>query len=198
VAINVASDMPGVRFSGFKCGNPQAAFACEFARAIEAVADVMPETDFVMMPHIFRDLDVQYQIIANLPDRLRRTRLIVAPFGSGNRAARHVFGLYAMTDMTLGMRFHANVCSIGMQKQTLGLACYPQISALYEELGQSDRILDVSKPGFVWPLVEAVRQALYAPDAFSGSPGEALVSAQALRDDVEPEVQGWLTLHYGA
>jgi hypothetical protein len=193
IAINVASDMAEVRFSGFADQGGQSAFVRELAHAVSAIASECPETDFLLMPHIFRDLEIQSELISHLPDRLRRTRLIVGPYGTGNGAARDVFGLYALADVTLGMRFHANVCPLGMQRQTLGLVCYPQISALYQELDQIDRVIDVSAPGFTKTMKTKVGDALYAPAEFTKSPKDAIERVSSQRRAFEPAVSRWLS-----
>ena len=41
------------------------------------------------------------------------------------------------------MRFHANVCPIGLGTPTIGLVNYPQVKLLYEELNLENRFVDV-------------------------------------------------------
>ena len=50
--------------------------------------------------------------------------------------------------MTLAMRFHANICSIGLKVPIIGLVNYLQIASLYEELGMPEYTLRVDKKGF--------------------------------------------------
>lgn len=190
IAINVAGDMAELRFAGFD--DPIEGFARECASALSDIATRLPQHDIVLVPHIFRDLDVIARIIAHLGDRLRRTRLLVAAYGSGDAVALDTLGLYRSCDLVLAMRFHANVCPIGMGVPTLALNCYRQIEMLYDELGQRDRLIDVSAPGFAAPLAEAAARAIHDPGSFSGGPSEACAQVGALRARAEPQVRRWL------
>lgn len=192
IGINLASDMPEVRFAGFQEDDSVEAFACEFAKAINDVAAQRPDVDFVLVPHIFRDIDVTSRVIGHLTDRLRRTRVSVAGYGSGDAAAMSTLAVYASCDLVLAMRFHANVCPIGLGIQTLGLACYPQITNLYLELGQTDRLVDVSQPGFSVTLAKTIAQALSRPGSFSGSPVDAKASVTDLRSAFDPALRAWI------
>lgn len=192
VTMNLASDMAEIRFAGIDGGVD--GFASEIARAIDDLARRDPSLGFLFAPHIFRDLDVVNRVIDCLSDRLRRTRIAQAPYGTGDAAAKAVFGLYAASDVCVGMRFHANVVPLGSLRQTLGLVSYQQVSALYDEIDQPDRCVDVSQKGFAEALSYRVSDALDRPhEAFSGTPQDALSSAQALRDVMMPNVLGWLS-----
>lgn len=192
ITLNLASDMADIRFGAFAGGID--GFVTEIARAIEDLSRRDQSIGFLFAPHIFRDLDVVNRVIDRLPDRLRRTRIAQTPYGTGDNAARAVFSYYAASDVCVGTRFHANVVPIGNLRQTLGLVCYQQISALYDEVGQPDRCINVSAPGFQEMLVERVSDALYSPvEKFSGTPQQALDTAQALRYAITPRVSAWLS-----
>jgi polysaccharide pyruvyl transferase WcaK-like protein len=192
VTFNLASDMAEIRFAGFKTGID--GFVDEVARAIIDLSERDQTIGILFAPHIFRDLDIANRVINRLPDRLRRTRIAQAPYGSGDAAARAIFSMYAASDVCVGTRFHANVVPIGNLRQTLGLACYPQILALYEEVGQPDRCVDVSVPGFADVLAERVSDALFNPEtAFSGTPQQAFETAKSLRNSIAPSVATWLS-----
>jgi polysaccharide pyruvyl transferase WcaK-like protein len=191
ITVNLASDMADIRFAKLEGGID--GFVKEIVQSIVALADRDPTIGFVFAPHIFRDLDVVNRVFNRLPDALRRTRVAQAIYGTGDEAARMVFGLYAASDLCVGTRFHANVVPIGNMRQTLGLVCYPQVSALYNELGQPDRCVDVSEHGFCTVLVNRMHEALYEPgNTFKGTPDQALVAAQALRDAITPRVISWI------
>lgn len=192
ITLNLASDMADIRFGAFADGVD--GFASEIARAIDELSRCDPTVGFLFAPHIFRDLDVVNRVIDRLPDRLRRTRIAQTPYGTGDGVARAVFSYYAASDVCVGTRFHANVVPIGNLRQTLGLVCYPQISALYDEVGQPDRCIDVSVPGFSEILVNRVADALFRPDQkFSGTPQQALDTALSLRDAITPRVGAWFS-----
>ena len=56
-------------------------------------------------------------VIDNLCDEFRRTRIAQAPYGTGDSAARVIFSHYAAANLSIGMRFHANVVPLGMKKK---------------------------------------------------------------------------------
>lgn len=192
VTMNLASDMAEIRFKDVDNGIQ--GFADEIATAIGDLSTRDPSIGFLFAPHIFRDLDIVNRVIELLPDRTRRTRVAQAPYATGDAAAKTVFGLYAASDVCVGTRFHANVVPIGNLCQTLGLVCYPQISALYEELGQPDRCVNVSAPDFAQSLADRIMCALDTPsEAFVGTPQEALATAQDMRKQITPKVSKWLS-----
>lgn len=187
VGINVASDMGEVRFARFTDG--EAGFVRDFAGVVAQLGAEVPDLTFRFFPHIFRDLGIIARVIDALPDRLRRTRVSVAPYATGDAAADAAFGQYQTCDLVLAMRFHASVCPIGLGRETLGLGCYQQIPALYAELGQPGRCIDVGQPGFGPELVSKSLTALASPGTEAT---EALARVSAQRAAFEPELQRWL------
>lgn len=191
VGINLACDMAEVRFGAFSAQGGRSGFVGEFAGAISMLAEAHPEVTFVFFPHIFRDLEIISEVLDALGDRLRRTRVVVAPYASGPVAAAETFEMYRRCDLVMAMRFHANVCPIGMGRQTLGLVCYRQIEKLYEELGQPDRGIDVSRPGFAETLVSSATRALTRPETFEAGPGEARAQVEAMRERFSVALRNW-------
>ena len=59
-----------------------------------------------------------------------------------------------INDLVLGMRFHANVCPIGIGTPTIGLVNYPPSKLLYEELNLENRFVDVRQKGFKEKIIE--------------------------------------------
>lgn len=192
VAINLASDMPEVRFAGFTHAGGIDGFSKETATTLETISERFPNVDFVFVPHIFRDLEIISNVIDHLGDRMRRTRVAVAAYGSGDKAAEIGLSIYRGSDVVLGTRFHANVCPIGMGIQTFGMAAYPQINNLYAELGQPERAIMVSEPGFGEKLLFPVSKALSRQQAIEQTPDDAMVLVRDLRSAFGRELQTWL------
>ncbi len=192
VAVNVACDMAETRFAGFK---GQAEFAREMACVLTALADDQPDLQFCLVPHIFRDLEIISDVIGFLDDRLRRTRLTVAPYGSGDDAARQALCLYRTADLVLGMRFHANVCPMALGTPVLGLNCYPQIENLYRGLGLTNRLVPVGQPGFAAKATQLAQAALGDPGAFFRETEQALEPVRQERARFEPHLHAWLSAH---
>ncbi len=190
IAINLASDMSETRFAGFE---DQAGFAREMASVVTALAERVPHLQFCLVPHIFRDLEIISQTIGFLDDRLRRTRLKVAPYESGDAAARHMLCRYRSADLVMGMRFHANVCPMSLGRTVLGLNCYPQIENLYRGLGLTDRLVDVGHPGFGAKAIRLAELALAETGGFSADTSRALSHVCQERAKFEPHLKHWLS-----
>ncbi len=189
IGINLASDMAEIRFKNFGADG-YVKFCDEFAKMLGTLAARDPDAQFLFFPHIFRDLTIVADVIARLDDRLRRTRVFSAPYVSGPEGAKHLFGLYRKCQLFLGMRFHANVCAIGMGVPAIGLCNYPQIDFLYEELNYPGGRISVREPGFTNPLLEMI-------DSFNRkTPSDeraGLMRAIARsRELFEPSLAAWL------
>lgn len=147
IGINLAGDMLSRRFPGGGRHTPDS-FLSELAEWIAGRWTVDATVSFVLLPHIYSDLQVCAALLELLPDQLRRERMRVAAYDTGSNAAEAVFGEYGECDTILGMRFHANVVPIGHGIPTIGLNCYPQIKRLYDELSIPEFCVDVTHPGY--------------------------------------------------
>ena len=142
IVINIAGDMLERRFSEQRTTQQ---FLKELADTCSSVLDAHDRLVIELASHIWRDTVLIAQLLPLIPDRHLRRRVVVsslAPTGTGLPA---FLSLYGNCDLALGMRFHANVCPIGMATPTLGLLTYPQVEKLYAELGMKDRLLDVAR-----------------------------------------------------
>ncbi|MCG7536347.1 polysaccharide pyruvyl transferase family protein [Pseudoalteromonas sp. OOF1S-7] len=188
IGINVASDMPEVRFKGFENGLED--FCVEFAKSMVTISESLGGCDFVFFPHIFRDLDVINKIINHLPDELRRKDLTVFEYSTGDRAAYNTFGAYTKCDLILGSRFHSNVCALSLGVESIGLLNYMQIENLYKGLSLEDRLVDVRIPGFSAQL-EAKALAVLAGEAQpADNRSKEIVSDMRARTEVV--LRSWL------
>ena len=154
IIISLAQDMLSVRFgkdnekSGYK----------NLIHSLSKYIITMIEKDqnyfFTFMPHIYSDLEIINKVISILPDYIRRNYISVGPYVVGLGAEDIIFSNYQKADLVLAMRFHANVCSIGMGIPTIGLGTYKKIEYLYNELGLQDRYIE-SKNGKIYiPLIK--------------------------------------------
>ena len=119
-----------------------------------------PDLHLVMFPHIFRDLHVIHKFISRVGVPYGRSRITVAPYAVGKRGQDYMFDAYRKCELVLGMRFHANVCPIGLDVPTIGLVSYPQIEQLYHELNLDDRAVRVNQEDFTGPLGTLVDDSL--------------------------------------
>lgn len=155
IAINVAGDMIGTRFPkklSKHCTYNE--YLDEMVSTMIGLGEVNQSLEIMFVPHIFRDLRAIADIVDRMPDRLRRTRTKVAPYLTGYEGQRNVLGIYKGSDLTLGTRFHANVCPIGLGTPTIGLSNYRQIDKLYQEIHMENACVKVNEKGFSTNLIE--------------------------------------------
>ncbi|MBY0340726.1 MAG: polysaccharide pyruvyl transferase family protein [Rhodocyclaceae bacterium] len=153
IGINIAGDMLERRFDR---GLDSEGFLRELADACRALMDARPELRIDLMPHIWRDSALIAQMLPMMPDPYLRRRVAVGRLEPGETGLAGFLQSYRGFDLVLGMRFHANVCPIGMGVPSRGLLNYPQVERLYEELNMADRVIDVRDAGFSKILVDAV------------------------------------------
>ena len=148
-AINIAADMKEIRFPG---GSGMLDYS-EFINGMRDLAvmslTTYPDLEWVLVPHIFSDLDAIRDFLHALPEYLRRHRVTVAPLLHGSNAEKFSFSVYANAELVLGTRFHTNVCSIGLGVPTIGLTTYAKLESLYDELEMPERAIWANRPGFV-------------------------------------------------
>lgn len=191
VGINLARDMADVRFGNGSGASGYDAFCDSIAQTIAMICG-RQEVDVVLFPHIYSDLAVLSDVVDRLPDRLRRTRLSVAPYSVGSAGAQRTFGGYAACALIMGMRFHSNVCPIGMGIPTIGLNSYRQIELLYEELSFPDGWVDVSSPGFEEALAARATAVIEDPAELRSRVSELKARVEDQRGQLAPVVGSWL------
>ena len=106
----------------------------------------------ILFPHAYQDIGTIGILLNKIEDKYKRERIEVAPLFSEAQSFGQIFDLYRICDCVIGMRFHTNVCCIGMNIPTIGLAGHEQISGLYNELGLLDRCIKLDNIHFVSEL----------------------------------------------
>lgn len=103
------------------------------------------DKDIVFAPHIYSDYHAINQLLVNINDFDIRTRIRITPFSQGDYGCNQIFSAYKNSSLVLGMRFHANVCSIAMNKPCIGIAALDRITNMYKSMHLSDRIVHVDR-----------------------------------------------------
>ena len=88
------------------------------------------------------------------------------------------------------MRFHANVCPIGMGRPAIGLGCYGQVFELYRELSLQEWCIDVAANGFKEHLLQ--RMSAHLSDM--GDVISALAHARHTLNDKVDAVHGHIAV----
>ncbi len=153
IVIQIAGDMLETRFPNTEKND------IEFEEFLNSMASYMVRinevgVNFIFIPHIFRDIGIIDALINKLPDNIRRSNLSVAPYLVGQKGQDYIFDIYKKSDLVLGMRFHANVCGLGLGKACIGLVNYRQIDEFYNEVGLKEFKVFVNKKGFENKLFE--------------------------------------------
>lgn len=196
IGINLAGDMLDQRFRG-GVSHTYEGFLAEIAKSLSGLWEVYPRLQLVFFPHIFRDLSVVADLLALLPDRLRRDQVRVAAYDSGDAAAGEVFGEYVACDMVLAMRFHSNVVPVGHGIPTIGLYCYDQVRRLYDELEQPGDIVQVRQPGFSEELLKRATGILEAPETAAEKSRGMQLLVRRQREAAGARIRAWLALQEG-
>lgn len=159
--LNLAKDRPERRFPGNEKLD-YSGFIREITAFVVRACEAYPSLEIVFAPHIFSDLDPIGDVISNLPDHVRRWRVSVAPLLHGMGAEQTVFALYENAELTIGPRFHANVCPIGLGTPSIGLITTEKLADLFEELEIPERAIQAQQPGFgeaLWQLTVSTVQS---------------------------------------
>ena len=155
--LNLAMDRPERRFPG-NGKLDYSGFLREITAFVIRACETYPGLEIVLAPHIFSDLDPIRDVVSTLPDHIRRWRVSVAPLLHGMGSEMTLFALYKHAELTLGPRFHANVCPIGLGTPSIGLVTTEKLADLYEELGMPERAIQAQHAGFgeaLWQLTES-------------------------------------------
>ncbi len=151
ISINIAGDMLERRFNGHLTSKD---FLQELSNACILLLESYSDLNIELVPHIWRDVTFIAELLSKIPDQYMRRRIKIASLNPTKAGLFDFLKGYAMSDLVLGMRFHANVCPISMNVPTKGLLNYPQVELLYEELLRPDRFQDVRSSGFGLKLAE--------------------------------------------
>lgn len=195
IGINLAGDMLQQRFPGAGRSD-YASFLEEFVHFAVNIRAHSRTARFVLFPHIFRDLKVYADLLAVLPDEIRREACRISAYDSGPCAAEEVFSEYKRCDVVLGMRFHANVVAIGLRIPTVGLVCYDQIKLLYDEMGRPDLTIDVQQRGFAADLTRLTVSLVAEPEASREVSAGLLAKVRVMREHAAVPLLAWLRRHH--
>ena len=151
IGINIAGDMLNQRFN--KEVNKEY-FINGFKEIIEELLDYQPKLNIYFIAHIWKDLILINDLFKSLKDEYLRKQVFLEKLEPNIKGLNDFLDSYTNYDLVLGMRFHANVCPIGIGTPTIGLVNYPQVKLLYEELNLENRFVDVREKGFKEKIIE--------------------------------------------
>ena len=198
IAVNLAGDMLDIRYKmsrEIKERITYVQFADIFGKYLDRLLLDDQSLHVVFVPHIFRDLVAINDVIVNMCDKHRRTRVSVSPYLNGPDGADYIFDMYRRCDLVLGMRFHANVCPIGMGVPTIGLVNYPQVEKVYEELGICGRTVNVKERGYEEVIDRIVQRTIQNPEAIKNRYRSIKLKLDREIHAYHGKVKNWLMLN---
>lgn len=161
VGINVVSDMKSLRFPGGSNNITYDQFVECFSSFLNTLISSINDIEILFVPHIYSDFRAIYDILKEVDIFYRRNNVQVAPYLHGETKEKHIFGIYNQVDMSMGLRFHSNVCPIGLETPSIGLANgHPKVKCLYDTLGLSHQCVSVHNEGFVKKLLPLALEAI--------------------------------------
>lgn len=106
---------------------------------------IIEETDYnvAFAPHIYADYKAIQNLLSGVNDFHIRERVAITPYAQGNFGCDQIFSAYKNSSLMVGMRFHANVCSLSMDVPSIGLGATDRVVNIYESLGIEDRLVKV-------------------------------------------------------
>lgn len=149
LGINVAEDMTEIRFPESHDTLSYDEFVELFAETIDEFLAEYPGYDIVFFPHIYSDFDAISNVLEQMDVLHRRNRMTTSPYVHGEGSEKYFFDGYRQCDVTIGMRFHSNVCPIGLGTPSIGLTAeYPKVEHMYDEIGHPERSIRITRQGF--------------------------------------------------
>lgn len=189
IGVNIAGDMLDQRFHG---ADSHHGFLAGLAKTFTKLLDTHEDLEIELVPHIWRDVVLISELLPLIQDQYMRRRVSIAPLMPVHSGLNDFLQRYGRYDLVLGMRFHANVCPIGMGVPTLGLLNYPQVALLYKELGIEDRLLDVRPPDFALALRDIVLRDLVILREIKVRYRTVVDQVHRQATDVLKELNAWL------
>ena len=120
----------------------------------------------------------------------------MAPYLHGMGSEKRIFALYEHAQLTMGMRFHSNVCSIGLNTPSIALLTYRKVYDLCNGLDLEDRALWVNEKGFADQLLEKAIYSLENDNAirakYSGIKKGLINEAELVMRDLVLWCERWI------
>ena len=149
----------------------------------------------ILFPHAHQDVSTIGIIMNEIEDKYRREKIVVAPlFTEGKQPIEQAYDFYRICSCVIGMRFHANVCCVGMNIPTIGLAGHEQISSLYDELGLSKRCVKINSSQFVDELLSKLDSSLEMADVIKKEYSQVNIALNKRAELYHKRIKDWVNL----
>ena len=156
IGINIAGDMLDTRFDG-ELSYEQ--FIAKFSAFLSNILKIYKNYNVILIPHIFKDYNVVFDILNTVEDVYRRERIDVAGLCQGSGGMIKTVNIYNKCSIILANRFHSNIIGMILEKKVFGLYNYRQIKELYREINR-DNFFDITCEKGLKSLFDSIKTAL--------------------------------------
>lgn len=145
VALNITNDQLEMYNEGRKLSD-KSAYLDELSQLVTEIID-SKKCKVVLIPHIHSDVEAIAELFSNIPDRYKRSDIVMAPYFQGDIATDYLFSIYHNSKCVIGSRYHANVCSMSTNCTTIGLSPLKRIEFIHSQLSTPEAYIPI-EPGF--------------------------------------------------
>lgn len=164
----------------------------KIANTLIQVMHTYPTLRVVLVPHIFRDYEVMYKVMSYLPDMMARTRVSCAPYLNGMQTdGLKNMDIYRGAQAVVGMRFHCNVCSIGLGVPVVGFGDDLEIKALYESIGSEPRYILLSQSSDI-TLYNVIRDMMENKTAYLKDNFRIMEKMNAMKEEYIKNIKAFI------
>lgn len=190
IAVNLAGDMADVRYVIDGKTDAQDDFIANFVSGIEDLLVSNGELDCVFVPNIYSDLGVISRVLDAMDDRLRRSRVFVAPYVQGDDLWHANFDIYRSAEVVVAMRYHPCLTAIGFGTPIFGISTHHKIAGQFDAYGLQDRYFDWT--GDLLPLFAAVASELQVGSDIRQRMADIRAGERQCLRDFHRNMEGWL------
>ena len=191
IAINLAIDMKEKRFES-QLENGYQLFISNFAADIEWILSNTFVDRIVFTSHIYSDLEIALDVVEKLSEKSRRERVIFSQFGPDEATNQIITETYYRAELTIAMRFHANLIPIGLGRPTIGISTYPQISKMYREIQMEENALSLDQLNRVEGLRMFIQKHFQNPNSTIKKSEIAKLKIEKQREEFKGILEKWL------
>lgn len=189
IGMNLTNDLFNSKFNG---DIDIDTFNCLIGHFVNNILSKNNNFGIILFPHTPQDLVTIGKLMNIINEKSKRQQVVIAPYISkGTDAIEAIFDLYRLCSCVIGMRFHTNVCSIGMNTPTIGLAGHEQISSLYNELNLAERCVVINNKQFTKQLSEKLYESLENTDGIKKQYSKINSDLTNQRDEYYNKLKNW-------
>ena len=143
ILINTTDDQ--VKMLNRKTGRvDEQTFIDEMHKVIKYIID-QTRLSIVFAPHIYSGYTAIDLLVSRINNFYLRSRVVVAPYVQNDFGCNQIFSAYKNSLLVVGMRFHANVCSLAMDVPAVGIAALDRVSSVYESVNLPSLAIPVNE-----------------------------------------------------